>query len=223
MTTPRKKYTTLNPNLAKDFPELQSIIETHKPPGTIPPYTTGKVHKRCEHCDTIHPTTRKDIERGKGLYCSLSCAAYSKAKSKFTKTCKFCGIPFQTTQDLNPDQFCCLECESNYTKLQEDPTSISPYPKTITHPLLQNLEIVLPIQFIAEFHYLLLKENPTLKPFPHYQTLRLNCWQEARKHKTTYTKKPQTEYQKIPIIPPTYKFLKLNETPNPKFTFTVYK
>ena len=102
---PRKKISQKNSQNSTDDINPCSQPENYIP---IIPYTTSLCHRICENCGVILPVYKKDIERGKGMFCTLSCAATLKHHPKYHHICKTCGTPFKTT---NPDlHYCSIEC-----------------------------------------------------------------------------------------------------------------
>lgn len=72
------------------------------------PPRTSRVTHLCEHCNKPHLVYKSELKRGRGLFCSLSCAR-QYAHSKPTKTtCTTCGCTFYTR--LNR-KHCSLECQ----------------------------------------------------------------------------------------------------------------
>ena len=73
------------------------------------PYTRSLRTHICEHCGNHHPVYPKDLERGKGVFCCLSCAAFHRTSTKYTHICDTCKIRFNS---LDPSKkFCSIECE----------------------------------------------------------------------------------------------------------------
>lgn len=70
----------------------------------------------CEYCNNIITIYPSDIARGKGMFCSKSCAAKRQNVEKFEKICKFCGSPFKTIKESTI--CCCNECLDEYNKIQ---------------------------------------------------------------------------------------------------------
>ena len=71
----------------------------------------------CEHCGIEIHIYPSDIKRGKGMFCSKTCAAYHRRAKKPEKVCKCCRDPFKTSK---PDiiDYCCEECR---TELESNP------------------------------------------------------------------------------------------------------
>lgn len=87
------------------MPKSQTKDESS--PTTTPHHTL--MHRLCEHCGNIISIHPSDISRGKGMFCSKSCAAKRQHYIKYKRNCATCGSIFKTSEES--EHYCSEECK----------------------------------------------------------------------------------------------------------------
>lgn len=85
-----------------------------------------KLEKLCKSCNSPFFTTRGEVNRGNGKYCSLSCSSTARLKARTIPSpnvkCSTCGIPFykspsKITKSKSSLYFCCREHKDQAQKI----------------------------------------------------------------------------------------------------------
>lgn len=71
----------------------------------------------CESCGKSHPVYPSELKRGRGLFCSLSCARRHAHSKPIPTTCLTCNSTFYTR--LNRE-YCSIECQPEEPREEVD-------------------------------------------------------------------------------------------------------
>ncbi|MFD9452700.1 DUF559 domain-containing protein [Streptomyces sp. NPDC059985] len=69
--------------------------------------------RTCQQCGDEFKKRRSQVERGKGLYCSIACASLAARADRIERTCATCCAPIQLTEGQAKDRgwYCSLACK----------------------------------------------------------------------------------------------------------------
>jgi len=81
-----------------------------------------KLHRMCEHpgCQITREYYPRDIERGKGLFCSAQCANEHRHDPTYVYNCEYCGLQFKTTDSSK--RCCSIEHDALQLEKSTKPT-----------------------------------------------------------------------------------------------------
>lgn len=76
--------------------------------------TTIKIERICKECNKLFMAPKKEVNRGNGNFCSLSCATKHRNKLNAmqprTVICMYCGTPFETAATIA--KYCSDSCKT---------------------------------------------------------------------------------------------------------------
>jgi hypothetical protein len=75
-----------------------------------------KVDKNCKKCNESFKVDTRELNRGNGKYCSLSCAAKTSKLQKYEKICKHCGTQYYTASKFS--KYCSSHCKQRNYRLK---------------------------------------------------------------------------------------------------------
>jgi len=90
--------------------------------------------KKCQYCNQEFNAPQKEINRGHGKFCSLSCSTrfYKNSTKPILNTvCDYCGKKFyrnQSKKSISKSglQFCCRKCKDQAQKIDSDFPAMHP-------------------------------------------------------------------------------------------------